>query len=112
MIRVGVLGCGRIGRTHARNIARRQRRRLTTVFDVVPAAPADLDDVLGFTATGSAEAAIADPTIHAVLIATRPTRTSRCSRPAYGPQQGGPVREADRPQHRADRRVLDRHRAV
>ena len=74
MIRVGVLGCGRIGRMHVRNIARHPRLHLATVFDVVPAASAALAEALGVTAAASAEAVIADASLQAVLIAT-PTET-------------------------------------
>ena len=33
MLRIAVLGCGRIGRMHAANIARHPRAKLATVFD-------------------------------------------------------------------------------
>jgi len=34
MVGVAVLGCGRIGQIHARNLARHRRARLVSVFDV------------------------------------------------------------------------------
>jgi len=38
MVGIAVLGCGRIGRMHARNLARHPRARLIAVFDVLPEA--------------------------------------------------------------------------
>ena len=73
-MRVGVLGCGRIGRMHARNVARHPRLHLAAVFDVVAAASAELGEALDVPAAASAEAVIGDATIQAVLIAT-PTAT-------------------------------------
>jgi myo-inositol 2-dehydrogenase / D-chiro-inositol 1-dehydrogenase len=35
MVGIAVLGCGRIGRIHARNLARHPRARLLMVFDVL-----------------------------------------------------------------------------
>ena len=74
MIGVGVLGCGRIGRMHARNVARHPRLQLATVFDVVATSALELAKALGASAAQSAAAVIDDPTVQAVLIAT-PTET-------------------------------------
>ncbi len=74
MVRVGVLGCGRIGRIHARNLARHPRAELAAIFDVAPGAMSEVAGALGARAAGSAEEIIADPTLRAVLIAT-PTDT-------------------------------------
>ncbi len=38
MLNIAVLGCGRIGQMHARNIARHPRAKLATVFDIDVAA--------------------------------------------------------------------------
>ena len=35
MVGMAVLGCGRIGRMHARNLARHPRAKLVMVFDVL-----------------------------------------------------------------------------
>ena len=34
MLRIAVLGCGRIGQMHAANVARHPRAKLATVYDV------------------------------------------------------------------------------
>ena len=41
MITIAVLGCGRIGRMHARNLARHPRVELVSVFDVASNVAAD-----------------------------------------------------------------------
>ena len=66
MIRVGLLGCGRIGRVHAGNVISNPRAQLAAVYDLSAAAAG----ALGVPVAGSAEAIIQDPTIHAVVIAT------------------------------------------
>ena len=70
MIRIAVLGCGRIGRMHARNIARHPRTRLATVFDVRPDAAEEVARELGATPSGSAEAVFGSDDVDAVVIAT------------------------------------------
>ena len=37
MVKFAVLGCGRIGRMHALNLARHPRAELAYVYDVAPA---------------------------------------------------------------------------
>jgi predicted dehydrogenase len=39
MVTIAVLGCGRIGRMHARNLARHPRAKLVSVFDIAPESP-------------------------------------------------------------------------
>jgi myo-inositol 2-dehydrogenase/D-chiro-inositol 1-dehydrogenase len=74
MVGMAVLGCGRIGRVHARNIARHPRARLVTVFDVRSDAARETATPLGVEPAGSLDAVWADSRITAVLIAT-PTGT-------------------------------------
>lgn len=74
MTRVGVFGCGRIGRMHALNLARHQRTELVSVFDVVEEAARQTADATGATAVSSIEAIVEDAGIDAVLIAS-PTDT-------------------------------------
>jgi myo-inositol 2-dehydrogenase/D-chiro-inositol 1-dehydrogenase len=70
VIRFSVLGCGRIGTMHARNLARHPKARLTSVFDVVTKASDAMAAELGVKAAASIEAVLADPEVDAVLIAT------------------------------------------
>lgn len=70
MVAFAVLGCGRIGKMHARNLARHPRAELVSVFDVVHAAAAETANELGVTAAASVEAILADKAVEAVLIAT------------------------------------------
>lgn len=70
MLRIAVLGCGRIGRMHAENIYAHQRAELAGVFDVVNAAANDVAKKLGVTQFTSAEEVFASPAVDAVLIAT------------------------------------------
>lgn len=70
MLRIAVLGCGRIGRMHADNIATHPKAQLAGVFDVhAPSAKqvADRHDVTNFA---DAEAVFAASNVDAVLIAT------------------------------------------
>ena len=53
MVAFAVLGCGRIGKMHARNLARHPRAKLVSVFDVVHSAAADTARELGVTAAAS-----------------------------------------------------------
>jgi myo-inositol 2-dehydrogenase / D-chiro-inositol 1-dehydrogenase len=70
MIRTAVLGCGRIGQMHARNIARHPRTSLAMVYDVNSAAAGALGDELGVPVCNSADAVFASDTVDAVLIAS------------------------------------------
>ncbi|WP_209598573.1 inositol 2-dehydrogenase [Ruegeria sp. HKCCSP351] len=73
MLRVGLLGAGRIGRVHAQAISSHPGSRLCAVSDALPEAANNLADEYGAEARSSEEI-IADPEIDAVLIAT-PTDT-------------------------------------
>ncbi|MFV0335601.1 MAG: inositol 2-dehydrogenase [Tropicimonas sp.] len=69
MLKVGLLGAGRIGQVHAANIARHPGSQLAAVADVNGAAAEALAAGHG-AAVRSAEAILADESINAVLIAT------------------------------------------
>ena len=70
MIGFAVLGCGRIGRMHARNLAAHPRAELVTVYDVASAAAEEVGAALGAKVAGSVDEALADPGVRAVLIAS------------------------------------------
>jgi myo-inositol 2-dehydrogenase/D-chiro-inositol 1-dehydrogenase len=74
MLGVAVLGCGRIGRIHARNLARHPRARLVMVFDVLPQAAQQVATELGVKAVRDVEEALTDPKVAAIFVAT-PTDT-------------------------------------
>lgn len=69
MLKVGLLGAGRIGRVHAINIAGHARSQLVAVSDVNEDAAHSLADAYGAKANSS-DAILADASIDAVLIAT------------------------------------------
>ncbi|MEJ2030632.1 MAG: Gfo/Idh/MocA family oxidoreductase, partial [Maritimibacter sp.] len=69
MLKVGLLGAGRIGQVHAVNIAAHPRSTLVAVSDVNTAAAEDLAAKFGAEARTN-EAILRDPAIDAVLIAT------------------------------------------
>ena len=73
MLKVGLLGAGRIGRVHAQAIAAHPKSKLSAVSDALPEAAKSLADEHGAQARSSDEI-IGDPDIDAVLIAT-PTDT-------------------------------------
>jgi len=70
MLRIAVLGCGRIGAMHARNIHRHPRTTLATVFDVNTTAASQIAGELGVATSPSAEAVFASDGVDAVIIAT------------------------------------------
>jgi myo-inositol 2-dehydrogenase / D-chiro-inositol 1-dehydrogenase len=70
MLKIAVLGCGRIGRMHAENIAAHPRATLAGVFDVHRPAADDVGSKLGVTVFDSAEAVFSSKDVDAVLIAT------------------------------------------
>ena len=70
MIRVAVLGCGRIGAMHASNIAAHPRARLAAVYDINRAASDAVSAATGAPVTDSAASIFASPDVDAVLIAT------------------------------------------
>ena len=74
MTSIAVLGCGRIGRMHARVIARHPKAKLACVYDVVAEAAAETSRELGVKAAASVDEIFSDPSVAGVLIAT-PTPT-------------------------------------
>lgn len=70
MLKIAVLGVGRIGRMHAENIAAHPRAELAGLFDVHAPAAAEVAEKLGVPRFDSAEAVLASPEVDAVLIAT------------------------------------------
>ena len=70
MLNFAVLGCGRIGQMHARNIAAHPRAELVTVYDVVPQAAEAAASELGARVAGSVGEVLADPRVQAILIAS------------------------------------------
>lgn len=70
MLNIAVLGCGRIGRMHAENIAKHPRARLAGVFDVYAPAAAEVSAHLGTTNFATAEALMESDDVQAILIAT------------------------------------------
>ncbi len=69
MLKVGLLGAGRIGRVHAISISQNVRSELAAVMDVNAAAAEELAGVYGAKAC-SLEEILDDKSINAVLIAT------------------------------------------
>src|SRR6185369_10944105 len=74
MIRVAVLGAGRIGKIHANNVALNPRCKLVAIADPIEAAAMSLADSLGCESSASAGATIARNDIDAIVIGT-PTDT-------------------------------------
>jgi myo-inositol 2-dehydrogenase/D-chiro-inositol 1-dehydrogenase len=70
MIRVAVLGAGRIGQIHAANVAANRRAKLIAVADPVAAAGRALAERLNCEASTDAEAVIARADVDAVVIGT------------------------------------------
>ncbi len=70
MIRIAVLGCGRIGAMHAANIAAHPAAGLAAVFDINRSAAEAVAAKTGAPLMDSAGAVFASPDVDAVLIAT------------------------------------------
>lgn len=70
MIRIAVLGCGRIGVMHAANIAAHSRATLAGVFDIHAPAAEAVSAKTGAPVFASAEVVFASKDVDAVLIAT------------------------------------------
>lgn len=70
MLKIAVLGCGRIGRMHAQNISRHPRATLAGVFDVQENSARETAAALGAKVYDSAAEVFGDPEVGAVLIAT------------------------------------------
>jgi myo-inositol 2-dehydrogenase / D-chiro-inositol 1-dehydrogenase len=74
VVGIAVLGCGRIGRIHAANLARHPRAQLAAVFDIENGTARQTAKDLGVKRAASLEEIWADPAIGAVVVAT-PTDT-------------------------------------
>lgn len=70
MIGFALLGCGRIGRVHARNIHAHPGAALAACYDVAGPAAAAVAAELGAPQAHSIEEALANPRVQAVLIAS------------------------------------------
>ena len=70
MLKIAVLGCGRIGRMHASNIAAHPRARLATVYDIHTPSAADVAETHGISAAENPESVFSSDDVDAVLIAT------------------------------------------
>jgi myo-inositol 2-dehydrogenase / D-chiro-inositol 1-dehydrogenase len=70
MVSFAILGCGRIGRMHARNIKAHPRAELVGVYDVAAKAADEVASELGAKVLGSVDEALNDPKIDAVFIAS------------------------------------------
>ena len=74
MIRIAMLGAGRIGKIHARNVAANPRCRLVAVADPIAESACSLAESLGADSSTDAAATLARPDVDAVVIGT-PTDT-------------------------------------
>src|SRR5882724_4684389 len=74
MVGMAVLGCGRIGRMHARNLARHPRAKLVMVFDVLAEAAQQTARELDVRIARSVDEVLSAADVGGVLVAT-PTDT-------------------------------------
>jgi myo-inositol 2-dehydrogenase / D-chiro-inositol 1-dehydrogenase len=74
MVRLGLIGCGRIGRVHADSIAGHPRAELAFVHDQVDGVARELGARLGAPGGTDVEAILGDPSVDGVVIAS-PTPT-------------------------------------
>ena len=70
MVRFAVLGCGRIGRMHALNLARQPRAELAYVYDIVADAAAETADATGARQAREVDEILGAGEVEAVLIAS------------------------------------------
>ncbi len=68
MIGFGVIGCGRIGKVHAANIAAHPGAELVACHDVIEAASAAMAVALGARQARSVDDMLADPRVQAVFV--------------------------------------------
>ena len=110
MVRIAVLGCGRIGRMHAANIAAHPRARSPACSTSSVQRQKTWRKRSACPCFDTAEAVFASADVDAVLIATStPTRMSDLIEAAVGGRQAGALREADRPQPRPRQRLRRAH---
>jgi myo-inositol 2-dehydrogenase/D-chiro-inositol 1-dehydrogenase len=70
MLRIAVLGCGRIGQMHADNVAKHPRAQLVAVYDVHRPSAEKVALAQGVPAAATAEEIFSSAEVDAVLIAT------------------------------------------
>ncbi|HET7724367.1 MAG TPA: inositol 2-dehydrogenase [Propionibacteriaceae bacterium] len=68
MLRLAIIGAGRIGQVHARTIYAHPRAELVLIADPVPGAAAAVAETYGARATENVQDVYADPSIDAVVI--------------------------------------------
>ena len=78
MLGIALLGCGRIGRMHAGNIAAHPRARLAAVFDLDASAAQEVGATHGAPVAESAEAMLAMEQVEAVLVASATPTHADC----------------------------------
>ncbi len=70
MTNIALFGAGRIGAVHATNIAANTKTHLKWVVDVFEQSAKGLADANGAQSTTSVEAALSDPDVHGIMIAS------------------------------------------
>jgi myo-inositol 2-dehydrogenase / D-chiro-inositol 1-dehydrogenase len=70
MLRIAVLGCGRIGRMHAANVAAHPRATLASVYDVHRPSADEVAARHGVEVADTAQAVFGSPDVDAILVAT------------------------------------------
>ncbi len=70
MVRIAVLGCGRIGAMHAKNIHFHEKAELAAAFDVYSASAEAVGEKFGCPVADSVDSVLSDNSVDAVLIAT------------------------------------------
>jgi myo-inositol 2-dehydrogenase / D-chiro-inositol 1-dehydrogenase len=78
VLRIAVLGCGRIGQMHAANVARHSRAELVAVFHVNRQPAERVALAQGVAAAGRAEEVFPSNKVDAVLIATATPTHAAC----------------------------------
>ncbi|AWK89748.1 inositol 2-dehydrogenase [Azospirillum thermophilum] len=89
MVRFAVIGCGRIGRMHARNIKAHPRADVTVVQDVATTAAEETAAAVGARVARTAEEVLADPAVDALFIAS--STDTHVDLIAAGAKAGKPV---------------------
>ena len=83
MIRFALFGCGRIGRVHADSIDVHPRAELAWVYDPIESAAQEVAKQYGASTAPSVDAAMEDPSVDAVVIASAtPTHVDLLTRAA------------------------------
>ena len=83
MLRFALFGAGRIGRLHAANLSSHPQAALVSVYDLLEPAAREVAERFGATVAPSVDAALADASVDAVLIASStPTHVDLITRSA------------------------------